>query len=343
MTMIAPLPEVAAFIARPQGLRNKGQEVATDDVLPVLNPPSGGHLATTAAADVAEVDLTLQAGLPPGVVIVIPGHGGVAGAALAAHAGVAMLGFTGSTDTGRRIAEASFGNLKRVALEPGCKAANIIIADADPDRAIPGAFRAACGNIGQSCTGGARLYGHASLYARVVNGLAALARGLKLGPSVGPGMADPGHDLGPGSSERQMQKALGFMDQGDLVTGGRRLGHQGWFVAPTILTGVTDAMRVARQEVFGPVLSVLTFTEAADVLGCAYATPYGLAAGVRTRDVTRARRMAGQLQAGTVRVNCWGETDAAARFAGVKQSGQGREIGREAIALYSRTKCVWLA
>jgi acyl-CoA reductase-like NAD-dependent aldehyde dehydrogenase len=284
-------------------------------------------------------DLALQAGLPPGVLNVIPGTGPLAGAALAAHPSVAKIGFTGSTETGRRIVEASAGNLKRVSLELGGKAANIILADADLDRAILGAFQAAFGNNGQSCTAGARLYVHASLHDRVTDGLAALVRKL----TVGPGMADPGHHLGPVISERQMQKVLGFMDQGDPVTGGGRLGDEGWFVAPTILTGVTDDMRVAREEVFGPVLSVLTFTDDADVLARANATPYGLAAGVWGRDVTRLRQMSDQLQAGTVWVNCWGETDAGAPFGGMKQSGYGREMGREAISLYSQTKCVWLA
>ena len=181
---------------------------------------------------------------------------------------------------------------------------------------------------GIGAVAGARLYVHASLQDRVVDGLAARSRGL----SVGPGMADPGHDLGPVISERQMHQVLEFMDQGDLVTGGGRLGHQGWFVAPAILTRVTDAMRLVRQEVFSPILSMLTFTDEADVLACTNATPYGLAAGVWTRDVTSTGRIAGQLRQGRVWVNCREETDAAAPFGGIKQSGYGREVGYKALA-----------
>lgn len=289
-------------------------------------------------------DLALEAGLPPGVLNVIPGLGRDAGAALAAHPGVAKIGFTGSTETGRKIVAASAGNLKRVSLELGGKAANIIFADADLDRAIPGAFWAGFGNNGQSCTAGARLYVHASLHDRVVDGLATMAAGL----SVGPGMDSPGHDLGPVISRIQMDKVVGFIDGGrrdgaTVVTGGARMKRKGWFLPPTILTDVHDTMEVARQEAFGPILSVLRFTDEADVLARANASPYGLAAGLWSQDVSCVRRMADALQAGTVWVNCWGETDAASPFGGIKQSGYGREMGREALALYSQTKSVWIA
>ncbi len=289
-------------------------------------------------------DLALEAGLPPGTLNVIPGAGPVVGEALVRHPDVGKIGFTGSTETGRRIAAAAAPSLKRVSLELGGKAANIVFADADLEAAIPGSFWAAFGNSGQSCTAGARLYIHRSVHDRVVEGLVRLAGTL----SVGPGLDAPGHDLGPLVSRRQMEKVLGYIDGGlaagaRAAAGGARMPRPGWFVPPTILTGVTDAMAVAREEAFGPLVTVLPFDDDAEALARANATPYGLAAGLWTRDVTRARRMAERLQAGTVWINCWGETDAAVPFGGVRQSGYGREMGREALSLYSQTKAVWLA
>ncbi len=289
-------------------------------------------------------DLALDAGLPPGVLNVIPGFGADAGAALAAHHAVAKIGFTGSTATGRKIITASAGNLKKVSLELGGKAANILFPDADLKRAIPGAFWANFGNNGQSCTAGSRLLVHESLHDEVVAGLTEMASNL----SNGPGMDDPGHDLGPVISEKQMHMILGHVEtaktQGaDILAGGMRAGDQGWFVPPTIVGGVRDDMTIAQEEVFGPVLSVLTFKDDGEALHRANNTPYGLAAGLWSQDVTRVRRMADALQAGTVWVNCWGETDAASPFGGVKQSGYGREMGRDAISLYSQTKSVWIA
>ncbi|MEX3011498.1 aldehyde dehydrogenase family protein [Hoeflea sp. TYP-13] len=289
-------------------------------------------------------DLALEAGFPEGVLNVVPGFGTEAGAALAAHPGVDKVGFTGSTATGRRIVEASMGNLKKVSLELGGKAANIVFADADLEKAIPGAFWALFGNNGQSCTAGARLYVHSSIHDRVLEGLIGLAAKL----SVGPGMAADGHDLGPVISERQMRTVTGYIDSGvsegaECVAGGGRLGKEGFFVAPTVLTNVADDMRIAREEIFGPVLCVLSFDDEDDVLARANDTDYGLAAGLWTQDVTRARTMASRLKAGTIWINCWGETDAASPFGGMKQSGYGREMGKDAIALYSQTKSVWLA
>jgi len=287
-------------------------------------------------------DLAIEAGLPAGVLNVLPGTGLAAGAALVDHPLVGKIGFTGSTATGRSIAATAGDALKRVSLELGGKAANIIFDDADLETAIPGAFWAAFGNNGQSCTAGSRLYLHRRIHDRVVDGLAALAADL----SVGPGMDDPGHDLGPIISQTQLEKVMGFVDGArgaTCVTGGQRLNRPGYFVPPTILTDVTDDMPVAREEAFGPLLAVMTFDDDGDVLRRANDTPYGLAAGLWTRDVTRARRMAGRLQAGTVWVNCWGETDAASPFGGMRASGHGREMGRDAIDLYSQTKSVWMA
>ncbi|MEM6463451.1 MAG: aldehyde dehydrogenase family protein [Pseudomonadota bacterium] len=289
-------------------------------------------------------DLALEAGFPEGVLNVIPGFGEEAGAALAAHDGVDKLGFTGSTETGRRIVEASKGNLKKVSLELGGKAANVVFEDADLEKAIPGAFWALFGNNGQSCTAGARLYVHRAIHAKVIDGLVGLAERL----SVGPGMSAEPHDLGPVISEDQMQRVLGYIDSGTCegaacLTGGSRLGAEGYFVRPTILLDVKDMMRVAREEIFGPVLCVLPFDDESNVLARANDTDYGLAAGLWTRDLTRARTMSERLKAGTVWINCWGETDAASPFGGMKQSGYGREMGKDAIALYSQTKSVWIA
>lgn len=289
-------------------------------------------------------DLALEAGLPIGVLNVIPGFGADAGAALASHHGVAKIGFTGSTRTGRTIITASAGNLKKVSLELGGKAANIIFADADLERAIPGSFWANFGNNGQSCTAGSRLYVHEAVYDEVMSGLIKIADGL----NVGPGLDDPGHDLGPVISEKQMNMIFGHVDNSvkdgaSIRTGGARMNGDGWFVPPTIIGDVDDSMKIAQEEVFGPVLSVLKFNDDEDVLARANNTVYGLAAGLWSQDVTRVRRMADRLQAGTIWANCWGETDAASPFGGIKQSGYGREMGREAISLYSQTKSIWIA
>ncbi len=305
----------------------------------VLKPSEETPLSAIYLADVA-----LEAGLPPGVLNVVPGLGADAGAALARHLDVAKVGFTGSTRTGRAIVEASAGNLKKVSLELGGKAANIVFPDADLERAIPGAFWANFGNNGQSCTAGCRLYVHDDVYDRVRDGLVDLAGSL----SVGPGLETPGHDLGPVISEKQMDMILGYVDGAaragaTTLTGGAREGETGWFIRPTLVDQVTDGMTIVREEVFGPVLTLLRFNDDADVLARANATPYGLAAGLWSQDVTRVRRFADALEAGTVWVNCWGNTDAASPFGGMKQSGYGREMGKDAIGLYSQTKSIWVA
>ncbi len=288
-------------------------------------------------------DLALEVGFPPGVLNVVPGFGSDAGAALAGHAGVDKVGFTGSTETGRRIVEGSVGNLKKVSLELGGKAANILFADADLDKAIAGSFWALFGNNGQSCTAGARLFVHRSIKDQVVERLGQMANAL----SVGPGMDANPHDLGPVISRPQMDKVLGYIAAGqaqgaEVVAGGAQHGEDGYFVAPTVLQSVTDDMTIAREEIFGPVLSVLEFDDEDEVIARANDTDFGLAAGGWTQDVSRVMRLADRLQAGTLWLNTWGDTDAASPFGGMKQSGYGREMGAEAISLYSQTKSVWL-
>ncbi|SOH92193.1 aldehyde dehydrogenase (NAD+)/phenylacetaldehyde dehydrogenase [Monaibacterium marinum] len=288
-------------------------------------------------------DLARQVGFPAGVLNVVPGLGRDAGAALAAHPGVDKVGFTGSTETGRRIVEGSVGNLKKVSLELGGKAANILFADADLDKAVAGSFWALFGNNGQSCTAGARLFVHRSIKDQVVERLAEMAKGL----SVGPGMDAKPHDLGPVISRPQMEKVLGYIDAGraqgaEVVAGGARQGKTGYFVAPTVMQSVTDNMTVAREEIFGPVLCVLDFDDEEEVIARANDTEFGLAAGGWTQDLARAMRLSEQLKAGTLWINTWGDTDPASPFGGMKQSGYGREMGEEAMALYSQTKSVWL-
>lgn len=288
-------------------------------------------------------DLALEVGFPVGVLNVVPGLGHDAGAALAAHPGVDKVGFTGSTKTGRRIVEGSAGNLKKVSLELGGKAANIIFADADLDKAIAGSFGALFGNNGQSCTAGARLFVHRSIKDQVAEQLAEMADAL----SIGPGMDASAHDLGPVISKPQMDKVLGYIDAGkaqggEVLAGGGRQGDKGYFVKPTVMQSVTDDMTVAREEIFGPVLCVLDFDDEDEVIARANDTDYGLAAGAWTNDLSRAMRVMDGLKAGTIWMNTWGDTDPASPFGGMKQSGYGREMGEEAIALYSQTKSVWI-
>jgi phenylacetaldehyde dehydrogenase len=285
-------------------------------------------------------ELCLEAGLPEGVLNVVPGFGETAGAALAAHPDVDKIAFTGSTEVGKLIVKAAVGNLKKVSLELGGKSPNVVFADAEMETAIAGAANAIFFNHGQCCCAGSRLYAEESVYEEVVAGVSAAAQSIKVGPGL-----EADTDMGPLVSQEQLDRVTGFLgsgrDQGaHAVTGGTRIGDRGYFVAPTVLTGTKPEMTVEREEIFGPVVCVTPFTSVDDVLPAANTSEYGLAAGIWTRDISKAHKLAKRLRAGTVWVNCYNVFDAALPFGGYKQSGWGREMGAEALELYTETKAV---
>jgi len=289
-------------------------------------------------------ELMMEAGVPPGVVNIVTGFGETAGAALSGHPDVDKIAFTGSTEVGKLILKASAGNLKKVSLELGGKSPNIILDDADLDVAIPGAANAIFFNQGQTCCAGSRLFVQDKIYDQVIEGISALARRMK----VGPGM-DPSTQMGPLVSTAQLERVTGYLksgaEQGARATvGGKRIEGKGYFVEPTVLVDTKPDMKVYREEIFGPVLTAVPFKHVdADLIARANDTIYGLAAGVFTSNVGTAHRIAAQLRAGTVWINCFNAFDAAMPFGGYKQSGWGREMGHEVLNNYTEHKSVCLA
>jgi phenylacetaldehyde dehydrogenase len=285
-------------------------------------------------------ELICEAGFPDGAVNIVTGYGETAGAALSAHDMVDKVAFTGSTEVGKLIVKAATGNLKKVSLELGGKAPNIVFDDADVAAATMGAANAIFFNQGQVCCAGSRLYVEKDIFDDVVNGVAEGAKGIKVGNGF-----DPETLMGPLVSEEQFDRVTGYLEAGkaegaEAICGGNRHGDQGYFVEPTVLVNTNPNMKVVREEIFGPVVVAQPFSDLDDLAAQANDTPYGLSAGIWTKDISKAHKLAKRIKAGTVWINCYNVFDQAMPFGGYKQSGWGRENGKEVLENYLQTKAV---
>jgi acyl-CoA reductase-like NAD-dependent aldehyde dehydrogenase len=287
-------------------------------------------------------ELILEAGLPEGVVNIITGFGPGAGSSIAEHPGIDKVAFTGSTEVGKLILKASAGNLKRVSLELGGKSPNIIFPDANLDEAVPTSMMGVFFNSGQVCCAGTRIFVQRDMYDQFVDQLTTFSKGVSCGDPL-----DPNTVMGPVVSREQFDRIKGYLEVGKkegakVTTGGEAGKGKGYFVQPTVFSGVNNDMRIAREEIFGPVATAIPFKDESDAVFQGNDTEYGLAAAVWTRDVSRAHKVARALKAGTVWVNCYNAIDPISSFGGYKQSGFGRELGKHSLDLYTQMKSVYV-
>ncbi|WP_407158763.1 aldehyde dehydrogenase family protein [Bradyrhizobium sp. STM 3557] len=317
-----------------------GPAIATGCTV-VLKPAEEAPLTSLRLAE-----LCLEAGIPAGVVNVVPGYGETAGAALASHPDVDKVAFTGSHITGQSIIRASAGNLKRVSLELGGKSPDIVFADADLDAAVPGAAMAVFANSGQICSAGTRLFVESKIYDEFVHRVAEYGKSLKVGNGL-----DPNTQVGPLVSQQQYDRVSDYLSIGQkegarAVAGGGKLTEgalaKGYFVQPTVFANVEDSMRIAQEEIFGPVISAISFKDTDELIKRANATMFGLGSGVWTTNVSKAHQVAKALRAGSVWVNCYQAMDPAVPFGGYKMSGYGRESGKQHVEEYLNVKAVWI-
>jgi aldehyde dehydrogenase (NAD+) len=307
----------------------------------VLKPAEEAPLTSLRLAELCQ-----EAGVPPGVVNVVPGHGETAGAALARHPDVDKVAFTGSHLTGQKIVEASAGNLKRVSLELGGKSPDVVFADADLDAAVPGAGMAVFANSGQICSAGTRLFVERKIYDEFTARVAEYSNTLRVGDS-----RNPETQIGPLVSAEQLDRVTGYLAIGRQegarpLSGGERLTDgdmaKGYFVPPTVFADVKDHMRIAQEEIFGPVISAIPFTDIEEVIERSNKTNFGLGSGVWTQDVSKAHKLARGIRAGSVWINCYQAMDPAVPFGGYKMSGYGRESGKQHVEEYLNVKSVWI-
>jgi phenylacetaldehyde dehydrogenase len=286
-------------------------------------------------------ELFLEAGLPEGVLNIVTGYGATAGNALIHHKGIDKIAFTGSTVTGKVIAHAAAENLKKVSLELGGKSPNIIMPDANLEAAIPASAMSIFWNTGQTCTAASRLYVHEDIKDEVIAGVAEVGKSLKLGAGL-----DEETQIGPIVSEKQFDKVQDYIELGasegaEIASGGKRHGNSGFFIEPTVIANTTNDMRVVREEIFGPVLVTQTFKTEDEAIALANDSDYGLAGSVWTGDVATAHRMARRIKAGIIGINNASGADWDVPLGGYKQSGVGRENGRDGLELYLQTKSVF--